>query len=63
MFSFLKPITVEMKVKQELDEAQRGLLDAEATLERAKHNRAMYAERVSRLQGTTLSNPEESPRK
>ena len=56
MFNFLKPIPVAQKVKEELEEAQRQLLDAETSLERAKHNRAMYAERVQRLtdlQGTS----------
>lgn len=49
VWNWLRKKTVQQIAKEQLDEAQLHLLEAEANLERASSERQMYRERVDRL--------------
>ncbi len=47
--------SVQQQVLRDLRDAEHSALDAEAAYERAKHNRAMFQERVARLKAAARS--------
>lgn len=50
MFGLFSAPSVGQRLAKELDGARNALLDAESEMERAKHNLALYRERVKRLE-------------
>lgn len=50
MFGLFSAPSVEKRLATELEAARHALLDAESAMERARHNLALYRERVKRLE-------------